>query len=725
MLARCLSTLLIASLLTHAVGCAAFPDMASMAMGFNGKEDEIMINTFCEGLAAKDVAKIKGTMTPALATHAFPHPQSMDDLALLKLPTGEVKVTKTEEVSETEKNITVEVGESKRKMMCKLTSNKRGDYWRIDEVYLSQRQNGQYVTKSVSEQMRLLTAIRDFTDTWSSGDRERILASVDPELRTALEPLPPMFMARLNKQLIGSTTSASSSRPSAEINRHNAVVTFTQPDGKLMVSMKEENEKWVVEDLQKDSRNNGQKIDSLRKRAMVINRSLAFLKNFGEADKKELAGLTTPSFYKNTIAPSNPAFVKLPNGFEPDARFEISEIDQHADFILEMPTQIVRLKLKVQTNAEDASGYYVDDATIYDMQLAQEKKLSALLTATSVVNLYHDAYHESNMALLRNLSTSELNQQVWNRMTLETFQMVPAQELREGQPEIISSDFRGRLTEVTVRQGNHELIYLLRERTDQWLVDDIQIKSGDKLESMKERLAVLTPIYEFAYAMHSNNINRVRNISSEDFRRRVWLQADSVPFIQSDIVGQITQPLVDFKTDRSGALVSLGTPQNGAQIHLTMENGVYQINDAMLPTNTGTPVAMKQAMRMQLAYGNSTSQQIATVSNEVPSNTLSPLPGMRAQQGKETANAPRPVSSGGFNGANADGSQQVFHAVYQDQEEPSLLATPLGVMPAGGHSEPKAFKRNQEPAQIQHPGARPMVASPLEALSQPVPMNYK
>lgn len=728
MLARCQLFTVAACLLGSAVGCSSLPEMATSmsSMSFIKNEDQETIQAFSDALAAKNPAQIKTTTTPGFHARVFPHAQSMDDLALLKIPTGEIKVLETEDVNDTEKDVKVEVGESKRKMLCKMTTGNKGRSWKIEEVYLSQRQNGQYVTKSISEQMQLLTSIRDFTDTWSSGDRERILTSVDPELRSVLEPLPPMFMARLNKQLIGSTTSASPSRPAAEINRDNAIVTFTQSDGKLMVSMHRDAGKWIVDDLSKESRERNDKIDSLKKRAMVINRSLAFLKSFGDGDKGQLAELTTPSYFKKTIAPSNPTFVQLPSGFEPDAKYEINEIDQHADFILELPTQIVRLKLNVTTNAEDASGYAIDDVTIYDMALAQEKKLGALLTATSVVNLYHDAYHETNMAMLRNLSTSELNQQVWNRLTLETFRLLPADELRQGAPEILSSDFRGRLTEVTVKQGSQELIYLLRERADQWLVDDIQVKKGEQIESMKERLAVLAPIYEFAYALNHNNMNRLRNISSEDFRRRVWLQADGVPYIQADIVNQITQPLTDYKTDRYEALVSLGTPQNGAQIHLMMENGLYQINDAMLPSPSGVPLAMKQAMRMQLAYGDSTSQQIATVSgfSEMPDNSKSSLPqaAPSSHRPSSTMTAARPSVSLGNEVDNA-APQQVFHAVYSEQPDSNLLATPLGVMPSV-HQEPQAYKRARTPAQIDHPDAKPLSTS-LEPLSQPVPMNFR
>ncbi len=734
MLARCVITTLTACLMANAVGCTSLPDMGAMsAFSFVGNADQQTIQSFSDALEAKNPSQMKSSLTPEFYARVFPNSKSMDDLALLQVPTGEIKIISTDEVSDSEKDVKVEVGESKRKMLCKMTSRKGSNSWKIDEVYLSQRQNGQFVTKSITEQMQLLTSIRDFTDIWSSGDREKILASIDPNLRTVLEPLPPVFMARLNKQLIGSTTSSSTSRPTAEINRDNALVTFNQPDGKLIVSMRYEDGNWIVNDLSKETRDKSNKIDSLEKRAMVINRSLAFLKTFEIGDKKQLAELTTPSFYKKTIAPSNPNFVTLPSGFEPDAKYEINEIDEHADFILELPSQIVRLKLNINSNDKDASGYAVDDVTIYDMALAQEKKLGALLTATSVVNLYHDAYNQSNMAMLRNLSTSDFNQQVWNRLTPETFRLIPARELQVGEPEIVGSDFRGRLTEVTVKQGDQELVYLLRERADQWLVDDIQAKNGDQLSSMKERLALLTPIYEYAFALNSNNLGRLRSVCSEDFRRRVWLQAENIPYIQADIVDLITQPVVDYKTERYEALVSLGTPQKGAQVHLTMENGLYQINDAMLPTTSGTPVAMKQAMRMQLAYGNSTSQQIATVSgfSEMSENPVptTPIKLDRPSTGFEGMTAQRPAMPMiGSNGSPMGStSQQVFHAVYKDQEDDNLLTTPLNVLPAGHQVEPQPFKRDRSaPGQIQHPTAKPMPMSPAtEPLLQSIPVNYR
>ncbi len=200
----------------------------------------------------------------------------------------------------------------------------------------------------------------------------------------------------------------------------------------------------------------------------------------------------------------------------------------------------------------------------------------------------------------------------------------------------------------------------------------------------------------------------MKRVCSEDFRRRVWMQADSIPSIETNIVNQITQQLSGYRIERSEALVDLGPSSQNARVHLTLEDGLYRVHDAVMPGPTGQPLAMKQAMRMQLAYGSSTSKEISLASgwNEMP-------PKQTIQQ---TANKSEPKLFSSVPVQQEPGEsgmidQNVFHAVYENRDS--------AFDDVGSMDDPQAFKRSRVPGY-----AQPMPVEE-EPLLQPVPMNFK
>src|SRR5690606_16859818 len=122
--------------------------------------------------------------------------ESLDDLKILNLPKGKVSVASIEDVSPSEKKVTVEVGETKKQVLYKLTRKPGSRKWLVDDIYLKQRKAGEdkTITKSVTETMDLLLTVREFLDSWETGDREDVLSVTTPELQELLAALSPVHL---------------------------------------------------------------------------------------------------------------------------------------------------------------------------------------------------------------------------------------------------------------------------------------------------------------------------------------------------------------------------------------------------------------------------------------------------------------------------------------------------------------------------------------------------
>ncbi|MCA9111175.1 MAG: hypothetical protein KDA52_14580, partial [Planctomycetaceae bacterium] len=100
------------------------------------------IQTFADSLAEKDLETLKEKTSSDFDQKALRTADALDDIKILNLPTGKVSVAKVEEISETEKHVTVEVGERKKEVLYKLTRNPGSRKWLVDDIYLQQKKPG-------------------------------------------------------------------------------------------------------------------------------------------------------------------------------------------------------------------------------------------------------------------------------------------------------------------------------------------------------------------------------------------------------------------------------------------------------------------------------------------------------------------------------------------------------------------------------------------------------
>lgn len=583
------------------------------------------ISSFSEGLEHANYEQLQTNSSNHFQRNVLRTPEAAEDLKILRIPTGDVEVVEVEKVSNTEKRVKVEIGEKKRRVLYKLVKASGETPWVVDDIYMSQKFKGKLVTKSVSEQMNLLQAAREYLAIWDSGDRSNILETVDPELKAKLVQLPPSYLAELSNRISGGTGKSTPFRPKASINQDRAVVELPRPDGKVVLSLKlDEKKTWHVTDLAIESRTEGKHIDSLKKHVDILHTAISFLDAFSRDDKHELNQLATNDFFNSSIAPAQLGTVTLPNHQVPASQYQVKTVKNRSDVIIEDKGEFVRLNLIGETEADrsGAENFRVDNVVIYDSNTQQEKQLGALLTAHSIVRVFSDAMQRRQLDSVQQVASGDFNMQVWERVSPRVARVMPFEGLPAASPKIITTNFRGPLTQVTVSQGNQPVTYIVRKEANGLKVDDILIENPNGQEmSIKEQLSAVAVIYEFAMNVHDENIPALQRLASLDFNRRIWTQTDSIPSVIPNLVSQLTAPFSKLEKQGDDAVAILGDMHTGARIHLSKQNGRFVINDAVIvDARRGTPVSMKQAMRIHLAShgrGRSDVRQVSgTFSNQ-------------------------------------------------------------------------------------------------------------
>ena len=535
------------------------------------------INRFAENIREDNLDGLKQVTSENFKERALRTASALDDIKILRLPDGKLTVMEVEEVAANKRRVTVQVGESKKEVFYELVQDDTGR-WVVDDIYLKQKKHGVTAFKSVTEQMDLLLTVREFLDAWDSGDRERVLSAVSPQLRETLEPLPPSYLARLTGQVIGGRTERSSFKPQAQLDERDAVVRLPRVGGETVLTMRLIDGQWQIRDIAIDAREESKQIPSVLKLAIAVNTCTQFLDAYQRNDKAALQPLCEADFYEGSLAIANLKQVLLPPPQMPEHELDVQLRAQRADFVLKGPREIVQ----VDMHREDASEpeapprFRVRDVTLYELETRQEKRLSALFTAQAMLELFCEALAERDLDHLRHCSTQDLRGRVWQRLNAATVQGLPLDLFDDPKPEVVSMEFHGALTRFEVRQGGQPVTYLLREESGRFFVDDILWQISGRPASVKQTCELLVPVRNFASAVTLGRdptqqaavLEMLQNTCSGDFNRLVWSQTKFLPnsglsadtFLDAplrSIVQSDTEVLIQFGDDRFGAAVRM------------------------------------------------------------------------------------------------------------------------------------------------------------------------
>ena len=174
------------------------------------------IELFAQALEQQNLKELRASTSDEFAEKALRRTEALKDFEFLNLPEGEVTVVKViDEVTDDEqqvKQVTVEVGEKKRKLRYRLLKDDDTEKWVVDDIHMRQKRKGLTAASSVTEQMDLFLSVREFLTAWERGDRNQVLAVTTPELGQLLGELHPAYLAQITKQMIGERTAGAADR---------------------------------------------------------------------------------------------------------------------------------------------------------------------------------------------------------------------------------------------------------------------------------------------------------------------------------------------------------------------------------------------------------------------------------------------------------------------------------------------------------------------------------
>jgi hypothetical protein len=572
------------------------------------------VTAFKTALEAEDLDALRASTTAQFHRRALRSEKATDDLEILRLPTGETTVVEVKEESEDETLVTVQVGESTRKIYYRLLRDPEGGGWLVDDVYQRQKKGEVTTVRSVAEQMDLLLSVREFLAGWGDADRDAALASVTPDLEAVLRELPPDHLQRLMKRAVGEGDEQRRSRPQATLDGDVAVVVLPRPTGKMVLNMSLLEGRWKLSDLAVESKQDKEHIPSLKKTAVAMAAVTKFLDAYAKEDKAALKDVCHPKLYESSLLPADLSTVPLPDSSLEGVEYFVKMQGMQADYVIETPKRVVRLNL-VRTG-DDETGreptrYLVEEVTMYgadgdDEEGIEERRLSVAFTGQALIHLFREAVHEGNLPVIRRTVTTDFNNRVWDRVGEESELAGLAPPVFGSAPQrILRSDYHGAISRITVLQSGLELTYVLSDHRGRVRVDDVQLVGSDRTVSMKETMEILLPIRSYAKSLSTGDLDGLRRNSSQELNRLVWGQVSEVPPAGREAVRNLGAPYTGLEEIGPGQfMVTLGDERFGAKVLLIEEHERRVVDDIVLVSGVQPEerALLKQSMRLQIAF---------------------------------------------------------------------------------------------------------------------------
>lgn len=583
------------SLLATGAGCSHLLEARTIAQ-------------FTQELSRGDLDALRSATSVEFERKALRSPEALDDLQVLNLPTEQPSVVRVKDSSETEKLVEVQVGESGRKLLYKLVRDEESKRWLVDDIYVRQKHDGITATRSVTQQMDLLLTVRDFLRAWREGDRDEALRVATPEFNQTLGELPPTYLAALTREIIGEGGDRKS-KPRATVDHDSARVEVPRAAGKLVVSCALQGGEWKVSDVAVESRDASERIPSVRAKAEALLVAVRFLDSYAAGDKRTLEQCCASALF-GSLKLANLAEVPLPDSRAALPRHELRLLGHKAEFEVPGRTQILKIalerpllerELRGEETVEERGPYQVQSVTLYQLDGTQERRLSAVFTAEPVMELFAEAFSRRDLGMLRRLSTLDFRTRLWDRIETAALEDSAFDVISREPPRVVSTNFRGAVTEITVMQGERPMTYVLHDAGGQMCVDDMRLPVPGRPQSLKQTMEILLPVRAYAQAISAGRLERLQQASSDDMNRLVWSQVRAVPESAADAAPLLMLPLARIETrDNGETVVVLGDARRGAEVVLLRERGVPLVDDVFVVAG-GERIGMKVRLRSELA----------------------------------------------------------------------------------------------------------------------------
>lgn len=576
--------------------------------GCSNLAERRVVDAFMRDLQKKDLAGLREITSADFENKALNTGKPWPVLEQMEFPDGKTNVVKVEDSTDTDKNqikqVTVEVGKSKRKVLYRLKRESSSQKWVVDDVYLDPKNLEE--DKSVASQLHIQLSVADFVETWRTEDRSRILASVTSEFKQPLSELPDERLAMLARSLV-SDVPPESMPTNVELIEDKATAKMPRPKGDLIINLRRHDGHWLAEDISINSRD-AESISSVRELAAVTTAAMTFYKAYQSSDKRLLERVTAPDFFKGTLELADFSQMKLPLP-EPGTRdFEAKLEGPAAEVLVRGSDQLLKISLspKKPLTSKEPPQYLVREVTLFDLKSNQDVRMSSLFNGQAIMQVFCDAFQQGDLKSMRSLCTVDFNRRVWNKVSPAILTRLPLDELERVEPRIESSVYRGSLTRINVTQGKTPLTYVLRDTGKGTLLDDIEVPTLDRQITLKMRLELMVPIVEFAEGFRQSSLDLLRANSSRDFSRIVWNHIRTIPKLEVTPNQFLNRPLNKVVLVSEGALVIFGDDQFGAKVFLQRQGEEFRVDDVTLISGADPSQRMQllQIMRTRIARGD-------------------------------------------------------------------------------------------------------------------------
>jgi hypothetical protein len=576
-----------------------------------------VISRFTAALNENKEAEFRRTISTRFENSALRAPDSFRDLEILKLPKGELEIVESthDEQGRCETVAKEKTGTTKYQFI--LVKDPAKGRWVIDDVMLRQQKKGTRSTKSAVELMDLLITLREFLGTWETGSREDVLQVVSTEMATSLDALPEPWRVYLTEEILAEYSPDMARRPEIQMNDTDAVGKLPAKNGYFLVKVVREDDRWKVSDIEHRNSLRNSRGDhhpgSVLRQARAILAVTSFLKAYNQQDLEQLQLVSETRFFDSSLSIGDLDTIQLPRPDHAPENVQIQSFAGKLTVILPDTQHVVRLDLQSpDTSAENSGGkaeladveksFIVSDVTLYDQRSQKQRSLKAAFTAPARAMLFIAALHDHDLPILRQVSSTQLNEGIWSRIDQDWLSEFPLNSVPGGQLELVETNSTGSATELQLQSADGLLCSVIMEdENGSLVVTDLQYPGADlAVASLKTQLLVSVPIIDFARAWQTDDIETLRKMTSSDFNRLVWSNVRELPENLDSIPQLLKQPVLTVQQSPQTAVVQLGS-RNNTTVTLVREAGEWVIDEISCTMKNKTVLHVRKSMREDIA----------------------------------------------------------------------------------------------------------------------------
>ena len=576
-------------------------------------EDRV-ITDFVAALDEENIPALRRVVSTDFEQKALRSDDVLRDLEIVKLPSGELEILKVDELADGQRNVIVS-DVSGEKYKFELLRDTETQHWTVNDVLVRQQKKWKKVRSTVtwptSQVLDLVFSVREYLDAWASAERDLILSKSSPALALSLESVPPSWLPVITHGISNNYDSTLARKPEAQLNDKSAVVRMPVQGGYLLVSAVQIENRWLMDDIEIHSKSNSGHPGSVKRQADAVGSLGRFLTGFSTGDKKTLQANATPDFYDGTLQFADLSLVSLPSPEVAPSELSIRSFSGRVTII--MPTEREFLRFDLVDPDRDAEKYvapgdvprqfHVDDVVLNDRSRRNERTLGSIFTAPARASLFITALQSRDVEMLKQLSTREFNDTVWDRVPAEMVSRLTLPSAQFQQMKLVGSDVRGNRTDLTFRAVDGGTIKCrMIEQIGRLLIDDIQFPNSDnQITSLRVQSALQIPIVEFTAAWRANDLELLKPTCSIAFDRMALNHFATFPSDTVHLADRLDTALRSIRVTEERATVSMGLASSDtAVVHLVQEHEHWVIDDISIPHQDGETLQVRSHLKEQV-----------------------------------------------------------------------------------------------------------------------------